>query len=112
MRNIFTANGLWFPNVDKETKTIFTVSPSHHLFSFATMLGPSPDWLSGLSRVDLCLPNCTWTESLTEHLYPFDAGTDSGISYNVKLFFLIYIIVLNFYPNPSHYNPWDKKIST
>lgn len=43
-----TANGLWFPNVDKKTSSQFTVSATHHLFSFATMLGPSPDWLSGI----------------------------------------------------------------
>ena len=79
------ANGLWFPNVDKETNTAFTVSPTHHLLSFATMLGPSPDWLGGLSKLNLCLPNCTWAESFMQDLYPFDAGTDSGISYNVIL---------------------------
>lgn len=47
IRNIVRANGLWFPNVDKETELTFTVSNSHHLISFATMFGPSPDWISG-----------------------------------------------------------------
>lgn len=51
------------------------------------MLGPSPDWLSGLTKLNLCLPNCTWTDGYMEDLYPFDAGTDSGLSYNVILFY-------------------------
>ncbi len=84
IRNILTANGLWFPNVDKETSTQFTVSKSHHLLSFATMIGPSPDWLSGVSRLNLCLPNCTWLDTYSEELFLFDAGTDSGLSYNVS----------------------------
>jgi hypothetical protein len=33
------------------------------------------------------LPNCTWVENVTQDLYPFDAGTDSGVSYNVKFSF-------------------------
>ena len=37
----------------------------------------------GVSKLDLCLPNCTWVETHKEDLYPFDAGTDSGLSYNV-----------------------------
>ena len=48
------------------------------------MLGPSPDWLGGVSKLSLCLPNCTWIENVMQDLYPFDAGTDSGVSYNVK----------------------------
>ena len=47
IRNIITANGLWFPDIKKETSASFTVSKSHHLLTFATMLGPSPDWFSG-----------------------------------------------------------------
>ena len=85
IRNILTASGLWFPNVDKETSTQFTVSKSHHLLSFATMIGPSPDWLSGVSNLNLCLPNCTWIDEYSEELYLFDAGTDSGLSYNVSI---------------------------
>lgn len=38
----------------------------------------------GVSKVDLCLQNCTWADSMTIDLYPWDAGTDSGISYFVS----------------------------
>jgi spondin-1 len=30
----------------------------------------------------LCLKNCTWLDNYEEDLYLFDAGTDSGLSYN------------------------------
>jgi len=46
------------------------------------MLGPSPDWLTGVSKLNLCLPNCTWTDEYTEDLFLIDAGTDNGLSYN------------------------------
>ncbi len=85
---------MWFPNVDKETSTQFTVSKSHHLMTFATMMGPSPDWLSGVSSLNLCLANCTWLDTYYEELYLFDAGTDSGLSYSVSKKFNKIIIIL------------------
>jgi hypothetical protein len=101
IRNIFTAKGLWFPRADGETSAQFTVSSDHNLLSFATMLGPSPDWLTGVSNVDLCLSNCTWMDSFMTDLYPFDAGTDSGVSYNVSfiLFTKNNIEILSIYAN-------------
>ncbi|KAF5890822.1 spondin-1-like, partial [Clarias magur] len=49
--------------------------------SFLTMLGPSPDWNVGLSAEDLCTAECGWVQRLTKDLLPWDAGTDSGHSY-------------------------------
>lgn len=82
---MFTANGLWFPNADKETSATFTVSSQHPLISFATMFGPSPDWLAGVSKLSLCRSDCTWIDTIVQDLFPIDAGTDSGTSYNVIL---------------------------
>ncbi|TSQ92657.1 Spondin-1 [Bagarius yarrelli] len=45
------------------------------------MLGPSPDWNVGLSAEDLCTAECGWVQKLTKDLLPWDAGTDSGHSY-------------------------------
>ena len=45
------------------------------------MLGPSPDWIVGVSGLELCLRNCSWAEEREVFLYPWDAGVDSGISY-------------------------------
>lgn len=45
------------------------------------MLGPSPDWVVGVSNLNLCEADCTWREKQIIDLYPWDAGTDNGISY-------------------------------
>lgn len=45
------------------------------------MLGPSPDWVVGVSKLNLCQRDCTWIKSQIIDLYPWDAGTDNGISY-------------------------------
>ncbi|XP_032362828.1 spondin-1-like, partial [Etheostoma spectabile] len=49
--------------------------------SFLTMLGPSPDWNVGLSGEDLCTKECGWVQRLDTDLIPWDAGTDSGVTY-------------------------------
>lgn len=41
--------------------------------------------ISGVSGLDLCLPNCTWLDGYEELLHPIDAGTDMGVRYNVSL---------------------------
>ncbi len=95
--------GLWTVNVSKSTAGAFTTSRNHHFLSFVTMIGPSPDWITGrnlmnwrrilvrilflgVSGLDLCLPNCTWMDHYEELLHPIDAGTDMGVRYNVNNF--------------------------
>lgn len=81
IRTIIKARGLWYPNVNGKTFAVFRVDNRHHLMSLVSMLGPSPDWIVGVSAMELCLKNCTWLESKTLNLYPWDAGTDSGVTY-------------------------------
>ncbi|KAJ8945427.1 hypothetical protein NQ318_009883 [Aromia moschata] len=81
LRTIIKASGLWYPNVNTNTSTNFKVDRRHHLISLASMFGPSPDWVVGINGLNLCLKNCTWLENLTVDLYPYDAGTDGGITY-------------------------------
>lgn len=59
--------------------------------SLAAKLAPSPDWIVGVSALELCNANCTWTRSATLPLYPYDAGTDSGLSYTVYISIMICI---------------------
>lgn len=49
------------------------------------MLGPSPDWNVGLSAEDLCTKECGWVQKLVQDLIPWDAGTDSGVTYEVSV---------------------------
>ncbi|XP_050298607.1 spondin-1 [Anthonomus grandis grandis] len=81
LRTIIKAAGLWHPNVNTNTSTNFKVDRRHHLISVASMFGPSPDWVVGLNGLNLCLKNCSWIQDMTIDLYPYDAGTDSGITY-------------------------------
>jgi hypothetical protein len=64
---------LWCYNVR------ISVTRLHKNYLVAT--GPTPDWIVGVSGLNLCSRDCTWTEQKVVDLYPWDAGTDSGISY-------------------------------
>lgn len=81
LRTIVKAAGLWYPKVNTNTSTTFKVDRRHHLVSLASMFGPSPDWVVGVDGLNLCLKNCSWIENLKVDLYPYDAGTDSGLTY-------------------------------
>ncbi|XP_069018910.1 spondin-1-like [Embiotoca jacksoni] len=72
----------WQPlNLRAAPSAEFSVDRTRHLMSFLTMLGPSPDWNVGLSGEDLCTKECGWVQRLVTDLIPWDAGTDSGVTY-------------------------------
>ncbi|XP_050582007.1 spondin-1 isoform X1 [Bombus affinis] len=81
LKTLIKAAGLWYPNVNSNTTSSFKVDRLHPMISAASMLGPSPDWVVGVSKLNLCRKDCTWTKSEIIDLYPWDAGTDNGISY-------------------------------
>ncbi|EDW60569.1 spondin-1 [Drosophila virilis] len=81
IRTIIKARGIAYPNVTGKTFAVFRVDSHHHLISLVSMVDPSPDWIVGVSGLELCLPNCSWVENKVHNLYPWDAGTDSGPSY-------------------------------
>ncbi|KAL7024638.1 hypothetical protein ACKWTF_013141 [Chironomus riparius] len=81
LRTLVKAGGLWFPNVNANTSSHFRVDRKHHKVSLVSMFGPSPDWVVGVSGLNLCRKDCTWEASHDIDLYPWDSGTDSGISY-------------------------------
>ncbi|KAK9508658.1 hypothetical protein O3M35_006166 [Rhynocoris fuscipes] len=81
IRTIIKARGISYPNVTGKTFAVFRVDSKHHLISLVSMIDPSPDWIVGVSGLELCLSNCSWLESKTLNLYPWDVGTDSGITY-------------------------------
>ena len=81
IRTIIKARGLWYPNVNGKTFAVFRTDKRNHLVSLVSMLGPSPDWIVGVSGLELCLKNCSWANERELFLYPWDAGVDSGVSY-------------------------------
>lgn len=56
----------------------------NHLLSLVSMIYPSPDWFVGVSGLELCEKECKWSEGFEVELYPWDAGTDSGVTYLVS----------------------------
>ncbi|KAF5285012.1 hypothetical protein FQR65_LT02324, partial [Abscondita terminalis] len=82
IRTIIKARGIGYPNVTGKTFAVFRVDNRHHLMSLVSMIYPSPDWFVGVSSLELCLENCSWVESMTLRLYPNDAGTDEGLTYD------------------------------
>ncbi|XP_044749130.1 spondin-1-like [Coccinella septempunctata] len=82
VRTIIKANGLRYPNITGKTFAFFRVDAKNHLISIVTKITPSPDWILGVSNFELCRDDCTWTEKRVLNLYPWDIGTDDGLSYN------------------------------
>jgi hypothetical protein len=58
----------------------FDISPGHPLVTLVTMVAPSPDWFAGVSGLRL-LENGAWVDQRVVSLTPWDAGTDSGLSF-------------------------------
>ncbi|XP_026491257.2 spondin-1-like isoform X2 [Vanessa tameamea] len=88
IRTIIKARGISWQQVASggipTTFAVFRVDAKHHLISLAAKLAPSPDWIVGISALELCNANCTWRRSATLPLYPYDAGTDNGINYTSR----------------------------
>jgi hypothetical protein len=50
------------------------------LVTLVTMVAPSPDWFVGVSGLSL-IENGAWVEQKIVSLEPYDAGTDSGVTF-------------------------------
>ncbi|KAL0831562.1 hypothetical protein ABMA28_002350 [Loxostege sticticalis] len=63
------------------TVTSFRANKDNHLVSLVTGIMPSPDWFLGVANLELCTETnkrSEWAQTVTLNLYPYDAGTDSG----------------------------------
>lgn len=58
----------------------FEISQTHPLVTLVSMIAPSPDWFVGVSRLPL-FENGRWIEERRIDLVPWDAGTDSGLTF-------------------------------
>lgn len=58
----------------------FTMDSNFPLVTLVSMIAPSPDWFVGVSGLEL-FKNGTWQRDTIVELFPYDAGTDSGISF-------------------------------
>gem|GEM_PF-1688058 len=75
---LFRGGGL-SPSPGVETVEFETTSGSPYV-TLVSMLAPSPDWFVGVSALPL-IANGEWRKEVVVELFPWDAGTDSGPSY-------------------------------
>lgn len=80
-RTIIKARELRYPTLNSKTSAVFRTDRQHHLVSILSKLGPSPDWMVGVSSLELCQPDRTWANQRIVNLYLWDAGTDSGTTF-------------------------------
>ena len=81
IKTVIKARGLKHQNLNGKTFTSFHTDHRHHLLSFVSKLSPSPDWMVGVSMMEMCQTNCTWMNRQDILLYPWDIGVDSGVTY-------------------------------
>jgi len=75
--SLITTGGLNSPG---SISTTFNISPSHPFVTLVTMIAPSPDWFVGIHDYDFRVGNA-WLPQVTIDLFPYDAGTDSGVDF-------------------------------
>lgn len=80
-RTIIKARELRYPTLNSKTSAVFRTDRQHHLVSILSKLAPSPDWIVGVSGLELCQADCSWAAQRIVNLYLWDAGTDSGTSF-------------------------------
>ncbi|CAK1545530.1 unnamed protein product [Leptosia nina] len=79
-RTLIIGTRRYHPYMSEPSHSLFRVDRIHHLFSMVVAMKPSPDWFLGASRFELCT-NVGWLEQSEIPLFPWDAGTMDGISY-------------------------------
>lgn len=80
-RTIIKARELRYPLLNGKTSAVFRTDRQHHLVSILSKLNPSPDWILGVSGLELCQLDCSWASQRVVNLYLWDAGTDSGTTF-------------------------------
>lgn len=101
--SIINTNGI---NISPGSISVeFTMDKNHSLLSITSMLAPSPDWFIGVDSINL-LENDLWLNKIEINLRLYDAGTDSGLTYesnNLETFPIELISRLNSNSNDSDF---------
>lgn len=58
----------------------FNVYSRHPRLTLTTMIAPTPDWFVGVDSLAMT-ENGVWKDEVVVSLRPYDAGTDSGVTY-------------------------------
>ncbi|XP_026315510.1 spondin-1-like isoform X2 [Hyposmocoma kahamanoa] len=81
IRTLIKGKGHGYRKMNRTSYSYFRADKANHLLSTVVAIYPSPDWFLGVARFELCLEDNTWLKERELNLYPWDAGTDSGVSY-------------------------------
>ncbi|CAG9785777.1 unnamed protein product [Diatraea saccharalis] len=81
VRTLIKGKGHSYLKMNTPTYSFFRTNKDYHLVSVAIGIYPSPDWFLGVARFELCQQDNTWLRERELNLFPWDAGTDSGVSY-------------------------------
>ena len=69
-----------FDNISSATLSGVVVSSDFPLLSLVSMIAPSPDWMIAINSINL-RDGGSWNNEIVIPLFPYDAGTDSGMMY-------------------------------
>lgn len=97
-RTLIRGKRRFHPNMGEPSHSLLRVDNIHHLFSVAVAMKPSPDWFLGAYKFELCT-NVGWLEESEIPLFPWDAGTMDGVSYEVDVMFFYLFIIFTFLNN-------------
>lgn len=61
---------------------LIETTSDYPLLTLVSMIAPSPDWIVGINSISLLNSEGNWIEEIVIDLYPYDAGTDSGLDYS------------------------------
>ncbi|XP_047530626.1 spondin-1-like isoform X1 [Vanessa atalanta] len=81
VRTLIKGKGHGYRKMSNPTYAFFRTDKNNHIFTVGVAIHPSPDWFLGVTRFELCQVDNTWLQERELNLYPWDAGTDSGVSY-------------------------------
>ncbi|CAL8103800.1 unnamed protein product [Calicophoron daubneyi] len=85
LQSLISTPGMWSEDTLTEPRsTLIGVNRTHPLITFLTMLGPSPNWCTGIASQSVCQSDCTWVKRITMDLFPWDAGVRHGDTYIPK----------------------------
>ena len=74
-------NGRGIGSPGRATISRVVVRLDHPRVMLVTMIAPSPDWFVGVDGLSLQDEFGQWLDELQVVLYPYDSGTDDGVSY-------------------------------
>jgi Spondin_N len=68
---------LFFPGINSSSTITIYCNSNYPLFSFMSMLAPTPDWFLGIHDFDL-RKETGWVTDSTVNVYSYDGGTEQG----------------------------------